>query len=48
MATLDMVFRENFSEDVTFARDLNDEKRLPSDNLEEVEAITSAKVLRQA
>lgn len=48
MATLDTVLRESFSEGVTFASDLTDEKRLPCEDLEEVEAIASAKALRQA
>lgn len=48
VATLDMVFGESISENVTFARDPNDEKKLPCDNLEEVKATASAKVLRQA
>lgn len=47
-AVLDMVLRGSFFEDMTFPRDLNDEKRLPFVNLEEVETTVNAKVQRQA
>lgn len=48
VAVLDMVLRGSFFEDMTFPRDLNDEKRLPFVNLEEVETTVNAKVQRQA
>lgn len=47
-AVSDMVLRGSFFEDMTFPRDLNDEKRLPFDDLEEVGATVNAKVQRQA